>query len=150
MEVCMELNEGKKGKTWKEGKKRGIRGTVAAALKDHPETFDEDDPDKLNPYAVFTAMDKKKKGGIESHYKDQPTTSKKTPKKKKGFKEWLAENMLNETNLQCSNCQKTFQVPDWLDTRIKCPTCRSPVTNPNNKKNPEPWDRERLPIAFPD
>lgn len=90
----MEINEGKKKdeKTWKFGKKHGIRGTVSAALKHHPEKFSTDDPDKLNPYAVFTAMEKKKKGGIESHYKDQPTTSKKSPKKKKKFKEWLLED----------------------------------------------------------
>ena len=71
-----------KGKPWKFGKKHGIRGTVSAALKHHPEKFSTDDPKKLNPYAVFTAMEKKKKGGIESSYKDQPTTSKKSPKKK--------------------------------------------------------------------
>lgn len=80
----------KKEKEWKFGKKHDIRGTVAAAL-DHPEKFSTDDPKKLNPYAVFTSMEKKKKGGIESNYKDQPTTSKKKPKKKKKFKEWLEE-----------------------------------------------------------
>ena len=81
------FSEGKKGKTWKFGKKHGIRGTVAAALKHHPDKFSKTGEDgKLNPYAVFTAMEKKK-GGIKSTYKDQPTTSKKAPKKKKKKKE---------------------------------------------------------------
>lgn len=83
----MELNEAK-GKTWKFGKKHGIRGTVAAALKHHPDKFSTDpDSGKMNPYAIFTAKEKKTKGGIESHYQDQPTTSKKAPKKKKEFKD---------------------------------------------------------------
>ena len=85
----MELNEakkGKKGKTWKFGKKHDIRGTVAAALEKHPDKFSTDDPKKMNPYAIFTAK-AKKKGGMESHYKDQPTTSDKEPEKKAKFKD---------------------------------------------------------------
>lgn len=82
----MDLNEAK-GKPWKFGKKHDIRGTVAAALKHHPDKFSTTDSDKMNPYAIFTAKEKETKGGIESHYKDQPTTSKKAPKKKAEFKD---------------------------------------------------------------
>lgn len=81
----------KKGKTWKFGKKAGVRGSVSAALKHHPDKFSKEackkggDGDKLCPYAIFSAMAKKKK--VKSTYKDQPTTSKKAPKKKKKLKE---------------------------------------------------------------
>ena len=60
------------------------------------------------------------------------------------------EELVVEMDLTCNQCQFKFKVPDWLDTRIKCPKCRASVTNPKNTKNKEPWDRERLPVAFPD
>ena len=44
----------KKKKEWKTGKKLGIKGTVAAALQNHPDKFGKG-PGKLNPYAIFTA-----------------------------------------------------------------------------------------------
>lgn len=73
-----------KDKNWKGGK--GIKGTVRAAITHHPDKFDADckDPGKLCPYAIFSAMKKK---GFESHYKDQKSTLKGTPKKKAKFKD---------------------------------------------------------------
>ena len=74
----------KKDKEWKAGK--GIKGTVRAAITHHPDKFDADckDPDRLCPYAIFSAMKKK---GFEPHYKDQKSTLKGEPKKKAKFKE---------------------------------------------------------------
>lgn len=97
------INEGKKKKKdreWKFGK--GIKGTVKAALDHHPEKFSKEackkggkKGGKLCPYAVFAA---KKKEGFTPHYKDQPSTLKGKPKKKKkyknecvSFKEWLEQ-----------------------------------------------------------
>lgn len=90
----MELNEGKKKKEWKAGE--GIKGTVRAALTHHPEKFSKEACKKKNkkggklcPYAIFSA---KNKNGFEPHYKDQPSTLKGEPKKKKKFQEWVQEN----------------------------------------------------------
>src|SRR5262245_28561728 len=73
----------KKDREWKGGK--GIKGTVRAAITHHPDKFDADckDPNRLCPYAIFTAMKKK---GFESHYKDQKSTLKGKPRKKAKFK----------------------------------------------------------------
>ena len=82
----------KKKREWKAGK--GIKGTVKAALDHHPEKFSKEacgkkkKGGKLCPYAIFTA---KKKEGMESHYKDQPSTLEGKPKKKKKFREWVSE-----------------------------------------------------------
>jgi hypothetical protein len=90
----MELNEGKKKREWKAGK--GWKGTTKSMLDRHPDKFSKEackkkgkKTGKLCPYAVATSMKKK---GFESGYKDQPSTLKGTPKKKKKFKEWVEEN----------------------------------------------------------
>jgi hypothetical protein len=67
----------------------------------------------------------------------------------KTFKEYFK---LNESNLKCFNCGKTFSVPDWLDTPIKCPACRLDVPNPNQEKtgadNPSFWTGHDGPRDF--
>lgn len=75
----------KKEKEWKWGEKEGIKGTVRAAITHHPDKFDAKckDPDRLCPYAIFTAMKKK---GMKPHYKDQESTLKGEPKKKEKYK----------------------------------------------------------------
>lgn len=87
----MQLNESKKKpREWKAGK--GWKGSTKAALDHHPDKFSKEacktgyKGDKLCPYAIMQAMKKK---GYDSHYKDQPSTLKGKPKKKKTFKEWL-------------------------------------------------------------
>lgn len=81
----------KKEREWKFGEKEGIKGTVRAAIAHHPDKFDAKckDPDKLCPYAIFTA--KKEKEDFEPHYKNQESTLKGKPKKKAKFKEWLEQ-----------------------------------------------------------
>ena len=90
----------KKKREWKYG--RGMKGTIRAAILHHPDKFDPKckDPDRLCPYAIFSAMKKK---GFTPHYKDQESTVKGKPKHKKekstkestdhldSFKEWLNE-----------------------------------------------------------
>jgi len=82
----------KKEREWKFGEKEGIKGTVRAAITHHPDKFDAKckDPDRLCPYAIFTA--KKEKEDFEPHYKDQDSTLKGKPKKKAKFKEWVESN----------------------------------------------------------
>lgn len=68
---------------------KGWRGTIAAALQNHPDKFSKEAcgkkiKGKLCPYAVFT---KKKEEGDTPHYKEQPSTEKGTPKKKEEFKD---------------------------------------------------------------
>ena len=83
----------KKKKEWKAGK--GWKGTTKAMLDKHSDKFSKEackkdyEGDKLCPYAVATSM---KKSGKKSHYKDQPSTLEGKPKKKKKFREWVAEN----------------------------------------------------------
>jgi hypothetical protein len=78
----------KEDREWKTGEKLGIKGTVKAALDHHPDIFSKDGKDgKLNPYAIFTAMKKKK--GMTPHYKNQESTLKGKSEKKKAFKEFL-------------------------------------------------------------
>lgn len=88
----MEINETKKKKEWKFGK--GWKGTTKAMIDHHPEKFSKEacnnsEKGKLCPYAVAASM---KKSGKTPHYKDQPSTLKDKPQKKKkfkSFKEWL-------------------------------------------------------------
>lgn len=82
------------GREWKHGK--GMKGSCRAAILHHPEKFSKEackdggEDGKLCPYAVFASMKKK---GYKSHYKDQKSTLKGKPKKKKKcFREWLQEN----------------------------------------------------------
>lgn len=72
-----------KHEKWKKGK--GIKGSVRAAILKHSDKFDPKckDPERLCPYAIFTAMKKK---GFEPHYKDQSSTIKGKPQKKEKFK----------------------------------------------------------------
>jgi len=82
----------KEKKEWKFGK--GWKGTVKSMLDHHPEKFSKEacsgkDDGKLCPYAIAASM---KKSGKKSHYKDQKSTLKGTPKKKKKFCEWLNEH----------------------------------------------------------
>jgi len=99
----LTIHEGKKkekSKEWKFGK--GIKGTVRAAITKHSDKFDKDckDPDRLCPYAVFAA---KKKKGMTAKYKDQPSTLKGKPKKRKRFQ---------------NECFMTFE--EWLPLREDC------------------------------
>lgn len=89
----------KKDRDWKFGDQEGIKGTVRAAIKHHPDKFDAKckDPDKLCPYAIFTA--KKEKEDFTPHYKQQKSTLKGEPEKKEkykdesfNFKAWLELN----------------------------------------------------------
>jgi hypothetical protein len=68
---------------WDYGK--GFKGSVRGAILHHPDKFDAkcEDPNRLCPYAIFSSMKKK---GYESHYKDQESTLKGTPKKKPEYK----------------------------------------------------------------
>lgn len=82
---------------------KGWRGTIAAALQNHPDKFSKEAcgkkiKGKLCPYAVFT---KKKEEGDTPHYKEQPSTEEGTPKKKAEFKDesfanYVAARDLNE------------------------------------------------------
>lgn len=69
--------------------KKGWRGTVAAMLQHHPEKFGKG-KGKLNPWAIAHSMAKK---GYKAHYKDQESSLKGKPHKKKNlkmeFKSWL-------------------------------------------------------------
>lgn len=70
-----------------ESTKKGWRGTVRAMLTHHPDKFG-DEPGKINPWALVHSMANK---GAEPHYKDQKSSLKGTPKKKKEYKnEWLS------------------------------------------------------------
>ena len=108
-----------KKKEWKTGAKLGIKGTVKAALDHHPDKFGKG-PGKLNPYAIFTAKAKK---GMKSHYKNQKSTLKGTPKKKAEFK--------NENRL--------FKFSDWVAKRVTedtDPSKRIVKQAPSNIKHP--------------
>lgn len=77
-------------KEWKAG--RGWKGSTKAALDHHSDKFSKEackkdyDGDKLCPYAIMKSMKNK---GYKPGYKDQKSTLKGKPKKKKSFKEWL-------------------------------------------------------------
>ncbi len=77
-------------KWFNEETKEGWRGTVRAMLTHHPEKFSKKackeggDGDKLCPWAIAHSMDKK---DAEPHYKDQESSLKGTPHKKKKFKD---------------------------------------------------------------
>jgi hypothetical protein len=83
----------KEKKEWKFGK--GWKGTERAMELHHPDKFSKEacakdyEGDKLCPYAVAASMKKK---GFHSKYKDQPSTLKGKPKKKKKFREWVREH----------------------------------------------------------
>jgi hypothetical protein len=68
---------------------KGWRGTIKAALDHHPDKFSKEackkkgKGGKLCPYAIFT---KDKEEGKTPHYKEQPSSVKGTPHKKKEFK----------------------------------------------------------------
>jgi hypothetical protein len=90
------------------------KGTVAAMKQNHPDKFDPEckDPDKLCPYAIANAMDKK---GDEPHYKSQKDTKAKPKKKEKyknestylTFEEWV---QLKETGTS-TGCVASFARP---------------------------------------
>jgi hypothetical protein len=99
-------NEAKKHKKeWKAGK--GIKGSTRAAIVNHPDKFDPDckDPNRLCPYAIMKSMQKK---GAHFNYKDQESTLKGKPHKKKEkssdlkfkkFKEWMKRREEKEVRL---------------------------------------------------
>jgi hypothetical protein len=70
--------------------KKGWRGTVAAMLQKHPDKFSKAackkgyEGDKLCPWAIAHS---KAKEDAEPHYKDQESSLKGKPKKKKKFEE---------------------------------------------------------------
>jgi hypothetical protein len=75
---------------------KGWRGTIRAMLTHHSEKFskaacdDDYDGDKMCPYAIAHSMKDK---GAKAHYKNQKSSLKGTPKKKKEFKgEKMSEN----------------------------------------------------------
>jgi len=91
-------------------------------LTHHPEKFskaackDGGDGDKLCPYAISTWMKGK---GYESHYKEQPDSTKGKAKKKKKFKDEDKENKKDEHSLW----------QQWLERReakcdCDCKNCR--------------------------
>ena len=84
----MASKKKEKKKEWEFGK--GWKGSAKAAMDHHPEKFSIEAckhpvKGKLCPYALMASMKKK---GYESHYKDQKSTLKGKPKKKKAYKEW--------------------------------------------------------------
>jgi hypothetical protein len=103
------MSKKKEKREWKFGEKEGIKGTVRAAITHHPEKFDAKckDPDKLCPYAIFTA--KKEKEDFTPHYKQQKSTKEGTPHKKEKYKNECGNNKA------CKKCKKLKCFRDWIE-----------------------------------
>lgn len=118
------------------------KGTVAAMKQKHSDKFDSDckDPDKLCPYAVANAMDKK---GAKPGYEPQEDTKKKPKEKKEDkkdeavvyptFSEWMELKEVGTTaggggGSTGTNCISHFARPVGIGHP-------SPVDDDKKKKN---------------